>query len=114
MNTESPTTINRWIMDPDAPSDFLLKPCLERLKIMVEDGLESHPGYVWTLVEICLCYIALGHVEDATRYREMILPQLPRWPDPTKISHYWVVEEIKRHPDVTKHPWWLSWYNKNL
>jgi hypothetical protein len=95
-------------MDPDAPDDLILKPCMERLKIIIEDGLETSPVYVWTLAEICLCYIALGQAELAKKYREMIIPQLPRWPEPQVVPNFWVMEEIVNNPDVTEHQFWRN------
>lgn len=57
-------------------------------------------------MEICLCYIALGNLEETKKYHDMIALQLPKWPGLSLLSQGWVIGDLLGREDLKQHRFW--------
>ncbi len=60
-------------MTESAPDDYIIKPCLEQLRICNEEGLHTAHDYVQAYLEVVmLCYQMLGDEKNVVKYGEML------------------------------------------
>lgn len=97
-----------WVKDRSLPDDFILPGALERLKIIEAEGLEASACYENNLMDVLLCYIALGDFRKAKKHAEVGSKIVQRMIQRKQGIEFQVVFEkmLRELEDVQTHELW--------